>query len=461
MIQGSSPERQPSVTSCPGVRVLAWYRRAFPYGIAGLGILFFVVFGFVFLRGGQPSGWEDVFVRAARRLQAAEPIYRPGGNFPYPPIVAMLSAPLANLPPWPSLLGWYLVNVAASVVAFVCAWRQAGGPPLGNLDGRWQAVLLIGVILAGRFFVAPLENRSFDMVIAALLLVGCYQLAKGHDLMGATWLGVSTAMKGTPLLFAPYLIWRGKARAAGVLVAVAVILNLLPDLVWPQTGGRLYLADWYAHSLAWLPRSTPGEWYSDVLLNQSLSGLFNRFTRFGLPLSSMQLEVKRVALTEGRLLALKGLIYGTGFLLVVITAWRFGLPGTAAPPQNPAPPGPVPLEGLRTPMESAAILCLMLLLSPMSSKSHFVVLLLPSFILGRLIIEQRSFFLKGLLIALLITGPLTAKGLIGKELGALTLAWGFPTWFIGFSLLGIWWALGTVRRREVSSITAQRAGAQA
>jgi len=103
------------------------------------------------------------------------------------------------------------------------------------------------VTLAERFFVSPLENRQFDMVIAALLFAGCYQLWRGHDLTGAAWLGASAAMKDTPLLFAPYLLWRGKLKAACLLIVVAVFLNLLPDLLWPQTRGHLYLADWYAY----------------------------------------------------------------------------------------------------------------------------------------------------------------------------------------------------------------------
>jgi hypothetical protein len=82
----------------------------------------------------------------------------------------------------------------------------------------------------------------------------------------------------------------------------------------------------------------------------------------------------------------------------------------------------------------------------MSSKAHHVVLLLPSLILARLFVEQRPPWMSVLLVALLITGPLTAKGLIGKDAGDLTLAWGIPTCFVLLSLVGTWMALGSVRR---------------
>ena len=304
--------------------------------------------------------------------------------------------------------------------------------------------------LAERFFVSPLENRQFDMVIAALLFAGCYQLWRGHDLTGAAWLGASAAMKDTPLLFAPYLLWRGKLKAACLLIVVAVFLNLLPDLLWPQTRGHLYLADWYAYCLRQVGRSTPGQWFSDVLLNQSLAGLFNRFIRFGVPMSSEQLRVEMVSPPEGGSVILRVLVFGSGFLLSAITAWRFRQPWTPAATQDATAAGPIPWERLQTGVESAAVVCLMLLLSPMSSKAHYVVLLLPSLILARLFVEQRPPWMSVLLVALLITGPLTAKGLIGKDAGDLTLAWGMPTCFVLLSLVGTWMALGAVRRPLMS-----------
>jgi hypothetical protein len=429
---------------------LAWRLWPLRYSLILLAVLFFVVCGFVFLRSDQVSDWQNVFVRAAKRLQAREPIHRTGDNYTYPPAMAMLSAPLASLPPFPSLFAWYLVNVAAATVALICAWRLAGGPSLIGLAGRWQASFWIGMALAGRFFIAPLENRQFDMVIAALLFAGCYQLWRGRDLTGAAWLGASAAMKCTPLLFAPYLLWRGKLKAVFVLVAVAASLNVLPDLLWPQTSGRLYLADWYVSYLATVGRSAPGNWFSDVLLNQSLAGLFNRFIRLGLPLWGEQLRIARASMPDGALGVLRLFVYGSGLLLLAITAWRFGKPWTAAPTLDAGESGTVPWEKLQTGIESAAVVCLMLLLSPISSKSHYVVLLLPSFILARLAVDCRPPWLMGLLVALLITGPLTAKGLIGKEAGGLALAWGFPTWFVFSSLLGIWGTLGAVRIRQGS-----------
>ena len=79
----------------------------------------------------------------------------------------------------------------------------------------------------------------------------------------------------------------------------------------------------------------------------------------------------------------------------------------------------------------------MLLLSPMSSKAHYVALLLPCFVMTRAFVEKRLNW-KLWLPLLVVLGPLTAKGITGKTLGDLMLAWGFPTWFALVLLVAMW-----------------------
>ena len=76
------------------------------------------------------------------------------------------------------------------------------------------------------------------------------------------------------------------------------------------------------------------------------------------------------------------------------------------------------------------IMCLMLLLSPMSSKAHYVVLFLPCLLLARELLERPSTTIRAIHVLLLICGPLMLKGLTGKMVGDLMLAWGIPTYFV-------------------------------
>ncbi|OYV81006.1 MAG: hypothetical protein B7Z73_18590, partial [Planctomycetia bacterium 21-64-5] len=93
----------------------------------------------------------------------------------------------------------------------------------------------------------------------------------------------------------------------------------------------------------------------------------------------------------------------------------------------------LPAQGI----EAAALFCLMLLLSPMSSKAHYVVLVLPCFLVARAVVEGRLSG-KVWLPPLLLLGPLTAKGVTGKPLGDLLLAWGLPTWCVLLLLAALW-----------------------
>jgi uncharacterized membrane protein YhaH (DUF805 family) len=74
----------------------------------------------------------------------------------------------------------------------------------------------------------------------------------------------------------------------------------------------------------------------------------------------------------------------------------------------------------------------------MSSKAHYAVMLLPTLFIARRIIEHQTRGWLAVLAFLAVTGPLTAKGLLGKSFGDLTLAWGLPTMYVVLALLSLW-----------------------
>jgi hypothetical protein len=68
------------------------------------------------------------------------------------------------------------------------------------------------------------------------------------------------------------------------------------------------------------------------------------------------------------------------------------------------------------------------LLSPMSSKSHFGVLLLPvAYCLAELWRRRRDPLVVGLLVVMFITGTLTVKGIVGTAGGRFILGYGTVT----------------------------------
>ncbi|HEV3005353.1 MAG TPA: glycosyltransferase family 87 protein, partial [Pirellulales bacterium] len=407
------------------------------------------------------SEWQTCYVRAGERMLAGEVIHRlEPSAYAYPPLMAMCAVPFSCLSPRWSLAVWYAINGAAMLVVLHSAWRLAGSPALSGSHGRPAALFGLAALLSFRFLAAPLENQQFDVVIAALLLVGCRRLSHGRELSAALWLGAAAAMKCTPLLFAPYLAWRGRIQAACLLVLVAVALNRLPDYVFRQGRGVVerrhdiaqplggtYLGDWMATFLSKVGRDAPGAWESDLLLNQSLSGLVNRLVQAGFPLSTAHLPSAQAELAPASVRAIRLLVYGLSLVLVGATAFRLGPPGRLPRTVDPSTPRPQSWHDERIGVEAAMLFCLMLLLSPMSSKSHYVVLVLPILFYARAVVERPRGVFRWLLVPLVVLGPLTSKGLTGKLVGDLTLCWGFPTQF-SLVLLVVMWALASSTRIE-------------
>lgn len=417
------------------------------YSIVIFALFFFIGFGFVFMGRIESGELHQCFVRAAQRLQEGQPLYRfEDQAYVYPPFMAMISIPMAHLPSNAALFIWYLIHVGAALIVFGCAWKLAGGPAISHLNRTWKIIFVLMLILAGRYYLEAFKNQGFDMVIAAFVLFGCYQLWRGHDFRAGVSLAVATAMKCTPLLFAPFLIWRGKPKVAGILIMTALAVNFLPDLFWPQVNGHSYMTDWYAFFLrkavSWTPGQwAPSQWFNSLLFNQSLAGLFNRFMKFGFPFSIAQLtHTSPVEFSVFQSYILRVLVYGSEGLLLILTAWCFGKPWTRILGVDTFSCEPMPLEKLQIGIESSVILCLMLLLSPMSDKSHYGVMILPSIFLSRLFMEHRVFWMNVLMGVLLISS-LSAKDIVGKGLGNLMLAWGIPTWFVLFSMLGLFLGL--------------------
>jgi hypothetical protein len=375
------------------------------------------------------ADWLNTYVLAAQEMLAHQPIHSAGKNslgagpFTYPPAAALLAVPFARTSPTIALAGWYIASVLATFVAVACAWRLVRAPSFRHMTRDWSWIFVLGIFLGGRQLISPFGNRQTDMFVAAAVIGGCWLLAKGRDIHGALWIGAAAAIKATPLLFAPYLLWRGRWRAALALVAVAVALNDVPDVLWPQPSGRSYFKQWVDVSLAPVRSGTPGEWFADRLRNQSVAGLVGRLGTFGFVTSTAQVADEPPPVTPERARTIKLVVYGICLLLLGITLWRFGW---RKPDQS------------QFAVECAAVLCLMLLVSPMTSKSHLCILVLPLFLIARAIVQRRTtgWIAFGVLLALL--GPLASRDVIGRQLADLTMAWGLPVVFVFLNLAAMW-----------------------
>jgi hypothetical protein len=401
-----------------------------------------VSYGFVFTRQPEQSDWYLCFVRAAVRMQNGQAIHVTDRcAYGYPPLMAMLTMPLAELSPAQGLMVWYFISLTALYISVVYAWRLIGGPRWSQLTQGHAIVLALGVVVSSRFILGPLQTRQFDGVITAILLAGCWQLRRGSDVRAGLLLGFAAGMKCTPLLFIPYLIWRGWYRAGLLLALTAIVANLLPEFCFPQASGQWYLVDWKERVLDVTHRVPPGTWFSGLLQNQSLAGMFQRLFRYGLPLTTDVVQTAK--LHPDAVPLLRGAVYGASALLVaisVVIGSRRRSPSPTRDGEDEEIEWKSPTS-LRFAGEISAVFALMLLLSPMTSRAHYLTLLLPALVVVRMSVFHNDRVATMLLVPMFICGPLTCKGILSKEWGNLCLAWSLPTWYALLCLFGMWYVL--------------------
>ncbi len=396
----------------------SWVRRH-PYTLAA--ILAFVVAGIPFCFR-RDSEWEQVYVRAADHLWQGEDVYRGEDGYLYPPFMAWAALPFRLLPS-PAVRGlWLAVNVAAIAVMLRCGWRLAGGPRLQSPDPAPRAehrAALLGALCGIPYIQNCLAHQQTDAVIGAFLIGGCLLLARRWTLGAALCFGMAAGIKCTALLWAPYFLWRRRPIAAGCVVAVALGINCLPDLVHTAPGGEPWLVNYARRFLQPLTAGNHdvGTWGSEPIYNQSLSGLVHRgFLMTLLPVGNDLIPVTRTRTISP--LVLRGAAHGGELLLLLAVL------GVARGPLRR-------LEELggerRAALEGSVVLLLMLLLSPMSSKAHFGVLVLPGFCLARAAAAGRSKVLGALLLAAVALALLASKDLLGEKLYTLTLWYGTVT----------------------------------
>jgi Glycosyltransferase family 87 len=330
------------------------------------------------------SEWDQVFVYSASLLVHGGDIYAPGINqfqlnhpFTYPPFTAVLGIPFVFLPHLLSRLGWFVVQAVALTTLWILSWRISGGKALNR--GRGHAIegmiCVLGLIAGMRYIQGAFGHQQSDILIDALLAAGCYAWQHRRDFLAASAWAFAAAFKGPPLIMAIYLAWRGRWVAAAWMIILTVALNLVPDVIHHAPQG-IWLAQWYTRIVK-PTNSQIGAWYVDVTINQSIAGAAHRFFTTGWYLANHQLNLvyNRKIVSDQ---ALKLMVYALDAALLLAAAVAMRQPFKRAPDSKTA--------GL----ECALMFILMLLLSPMSHKTHFGILILPGFFVARDAIVNRN-----------------------------------------------------------------------
>jgi hypothetical protein len=265
---------------------------------------------------------------------------------------------------------------------------------------------LLSVVLSLKFILSVFENQAYDSLVFFFILVGLYGLSRNRTFAAATGLAAATALKPAPALMLLYALFLRKWKVFALGVCVWVALSLLPDVFFtPNQPGPGFLRTWIVDvALGGLLGTTPEAYYplmKDLgLLNQSLKGFV-----FGIVHGRIGADF---AAHARMILYVVYLVYGLAALAVLLLSAK--------------------VEGALL-WGASVILISMLLLSPVSSKSHFVVLLFPHMAIVAYLIRHREAWRAAvpLLCASFALNTLTSKLFMGRELSNQMLASGCIT----------------------------------
>jgi Glycosyltransferase family 87 len=350
----------------------------------------------------HPQG-AQFYAEGATALLHQIPLEVGRPTFTYPPIFAFVMIPFVFLPDWLRDLLWYLVLVGSAYFSFrLCehltlrAWPAVWPPK----ELMWLRVLTL--LLSIKLVLAVFENQAYDAIVVVCALVGLYGLAAGKDLHAMAGLALAAALKVTPLLFFPYLLLRRRFRLCLLCVGFYAAVSLLPDVFFTPQGDSLGYYNRWAHDMVGglfvkSPAFQTRQWDVVNPLNESLRSLVTHLTTG----TSWSAHASRI-------------------LLVVYSAYALAVLGLLI--RSGKMKDPYVVDG-------CVLLISMLMLAPMSSKSHFIALMLPYMVLTAYAIREPHMRRVGgsVLAVSFALNSLTAKQIMGKHLSEIFLSSGCIT----------------------------------
>ncbi|HEY6332808.1 MAG TPA: glycosyltransferase family 87 protein, partial [Blastocatellia bacterium] len=310
----------------------------------------------------------NVYYFASRQILSGHSPYDqrlgPWTPYIYPPLLAELIIPLALLPVPVAAYIWYLLNVAALAVAAVLAARLVcpvivvDGPALASghatMRGRLLTVAIAGAspIVLSRFALDSLAAGQVNAIITFLLIFHVHLYAKNRRGLSVLPLAFASVLKVVPVLFVFYHLLMGRIRYA---IASASLIALIGVLSFGMLGGQAASSarTFYEQTIE------NGQGYDlSFSGNQSLRGAQARL------IGESGDSVRKTSDLATSILSIG---------LFLLAAW-------SARHITRSEAGRYNGEEDRGALEAASavpFLCLMVIVSPLSWKNHFIILLLP------------------------------------------------------------------------------------
>lgn len=334
-----------------GGRGMTVSRKAQVWG-AWIGL--FIAFAAYYPRFAKDAVGMVLYPQAGECVLKGMPLHACAEFFSYPPAFAFLMSPFAARPLGLRIGVWYAVSVGATIGCFAISERLVRRLLPGvwcDKDLGWLRVA--SAILSLKFVLAVFEWQAYDTLAAFIVLLGLWALVGRRGAASGALLALAAAIKATPLVFLPYLVVKRRFLAVAVFVPALAVLSMLPDLyAWSQGMQPHYLQTWLKQIVAPAAVHGSGEgipfwtaWMDANTLNHSFRGAVARLV----------VNTPAAAHAEAILYSVSAVYIAVIGLLLLRTARNKDF---------------VAIDG-------SLLVISMLMLSPMTSRYHYILLVLP------------------------------------------------------------------------------------
>jgi alpha-1,2-mannosyltransferase len=333
----------------------------------------------------------NVYYHAAREVIAGRDPYQHslGAWTPYlyPPLLSELMVPLAVLPLPVASYFWFLISAFSTLAA---AWMSAdlatdrrdnaGPQPDVNASTSWRrAIAACALIVVLRFVLDTFNLGQVNALVAALAVAHVYLYARGRRVLSAVALVIAVSIKLTPALLLVYHLARLRFKFAVACAALLVGVTVISFLPFGQNGADAFHTFWN--------RTVNNEQGYNFAYsgNQSLRGAIAR-------LSGNVNDELPPNPTAGNPVDLTTLLISLVLLATAVFA----------------------AVRARTELAAAApFFCCLILLSPLSWKAHYVMLILPAAYLISRVRASKSRLIAAMLAAAFVLFNVTSPRVIG------------------------------------------------
>ena len=298
-------------------------------------------------------------------------------DYRYPPFFVIALAPLCLVPYSLAAYIWYLLSALEITGCVLIVSRTF--PALRASKKMWLVVALA----VGQYFVMALHYGNAQLLATFLLFASFYFLAQRKDMPASVLMALAITIKLTPVLLLPYFALTRRWKLLAAVCVFLIAVNLTPSAYFGFRVKSELLSSWYRHVVA------SQEFHEDNgPINLSLKGQIRRYLStvdYSLRVDGdvQYPAINLVSLSRQQVVRAWAVIVAGLFAAALFLVWR-GSGNSQSGIRHDH------LEREFLSLELSLMLCLMLLVGPLTSKIYFIALLWPVAYLANFAVGQKT-----------------------------------------------------------------------